>query len=346
MRNYSYVRLKKLPVSLFLHKKTVVLTIALAAASVVACLLSIALGEMRIHPLDVVRTLFGSGTEEQRIVIQSLRLPRMITAFLVGAGLAVAGSILQGIIRNPLASPDIIGITSGASVAAVAFISHLSGKVSIVWLPVASMAGAVVTSILIYLLAWKKGVTAIRLVLVGIGINFLLTSVTKVMLMMDQNFTAAQAYVWLVGTVYGTDWSIVWMILPWIAFFIPLALICARNVNVLQLGDDVAAATGSAVQRQRFSLLMISVALAGAAVSVGGAISFVGLIAPHMTRRLVGPAFGGVLPVSALIGGLMVVIADTIARTAFLPYDIPVGVFTAGVGAPFFIYLLYRNRHS
>ncbi|MBP3961531.1 FecCD family ABC transporter permease [Paenibacillus lignilyticus] len=222
----------------------------------------------------------------------------------------------------------------------------VSGTLSIAWLPVAAMAGAGITSILIYLLAWKKGVTPIRLVLIGIGINFLLASVTKVMLVMNPIYTASQAYVWLTGTVYGTDWKMVWTILPWVCVFIPLSFLFARNVNVLQMGDDIAKGVGSAAQRQRFVLLMISVALAGAAVSVGGAISFVGLIAPHMTRKLVGPAFGGVLPIAALIGGLMVVLADTVARTAFLPYDIPVGVFTAGIGAPFFIFLLYRNRNA
>ncbi|MFC5470624.1 FecCD family ABC transporter permease [Cohnella suwonensis] len=346
MKNYSHVRFGKLPISFLLHKRTIKLTIWLAIACFAAFLLSTALGDMRIHPFDVVRAIFGSGTEEQTIVVRTLRLPRIIAAFLVGASLASAGAILQGIIRNPLASPDIIGITSGASVAAVAFISYFAGTVSISWLPVAAMIGAGMTSIVIYLLAWKKGVTALRLVLIGIGMNFLLASMTKVMLVMNPIYTSAQAYVWLTGTVYGTDWSIVRMIVPWVCVFIPLAFALSRNMNVLQLGDDIASGAGSAVQRQRFVLLMISVALAGAAVSVGGAISFVGLIAPHMTRKLIGPSFGGLLPVSALIGGLMVVVADTVARTAFLPYDIPVGVFTAGIGAPFFIYLLYRNRNS
>jgi len=346
MKNLSHMRFNKVPVSFLIQKKSLLLTIVLTVTSIVAFLLSAALGDMRIHPLDVINAMFGNGTEEHLLVVQTLRLPRIIAAFLVGAALAVAGAILQGIIRNPLASPDIIGITGGASVAAVAFISYLSGTVSIVWLPVAAILGAGITSIVIYLLAWKNGVTAIRLVLIGIGINFLLASITKVMLVTNPIYTSSQAYVWLTGTVYGTDWSIVWMMLPWVAVFIPISFIFARNVNVLQLGDDIAAGAGSAVQRQRFTLLMISVALAGAAVSVGGAISFVGLIAPHITRRLVGPSFGSVLPVSALIGGLIVLLADTVARTAFLPYDIPVGVFTAGVGAPFFIYLLYRNRNS
>ncbi|GMK37475.1 putative siderophore transport system permease protein YfhA [Paenibacillus sp. CCS19] len=346
MKSGVTIRFDKPAVSLLIHKKTLLLVLFLTVLSVAAMLISTGLGDMRIRSLDVIRAIFGHGSQEHELIVRSLRLPRIITGFLVGMSLAAAGSILQGMIRNPLASPDIIGITSGASVAAVAFISYLSSSVSIIWLPVAAMAGAGAASIAIYLFAWKQGVTSIRLVLVGIGLNFLLAAATKVMLLKNPDYSTSQAYVWLVGTVYGSDWGLVTMIAPWIACFLPLAWLLARNVNVLQLGDDVAASVGSAVQRQRFMLLMISVALAGASVAAGGAISFIGLIAPHMARKLVGPSFGSVLPVSALIGGITVVVADTIARSAFPPYDIPVGVFTAGVGAPFFIYLLYRNRNA
>ncbi|MFD0672093.1 FecCD family ABC transporter permease [Cohnella sp. GCM10027633] len=346
MKAWIAVRIGKPAASQLIHKKTLLIVFALAAACIAAVVAGVALGDMRIHPFDVVRAMLGEGSVEHRFVVRTLRLPRVVVALLVGMALAVAGSILQGIIRNPLASPDIIGITSGASVAAVAFISYLSGTISIVWLPAAALAGAAAASLIVYLLAWKRGVTSIRLVLIGIGINFLLAAATKVMLLKNPDYSTSQAYVWLVGTVYGSDWGLVGMIAPWIAVFLPAAWLLARNVNALQLGDDVAASVGSAVQRQRFALLMVSVALAGVAVAAGGSISFVGLIAPHMARKLVGPSFGGALPVSALIGGITVVVADTVARVAFPPYDIPVGVFTAGVGAPFFIYLLYRNRNA
>ncbi|CAM4006634.1 iron ABC transporter permease [Paenibacillus alkaliterrae] len=345
MKYFSALRSGKLPVSIRFRRKTLSIAVALILANLAVLIISTGLGDMNIGPIDVVKTILGRGTDDHTIVIQTLRLPRIIAAFLVGASLAAAGAILQGVIRNPLASPDIIGITSGASVAAVAFITYFS-EVSIKWLPVAAMIGAGITSMIIYSLAWKKGVSAIRLVLIGIGMNFLLVSLTKVMLVLSPIYSSSEAYIWLTGTVYGTSWEMVWALLPWTFFFIPLAMANARNVNVLQLGDDIAAGVGSAVQRQRFVLMWISVALAGSAVAVGGGISFIGLIAPHMTRRMIGPSFGGVLPVSALIGGLIVVVADLIARTAFIPYDIPVGVFTAGVGAPFFIYLLYRNRNS
>lgn len=346
MKHASPLRSGKLPVSILLHKKTISITVALILANLAVLIISTGLGDMNIGPIDVLKTILGRGTDDHAIVIHTLRLPRIIAAFLVGASLAAAGAILQGVIRNPLASPDIIGITSGASVAAVAFITYFSETVSIKWLPVAAMIGAGITSMIIYSLAWKKGVSPIRLVLIGIGMNFLLVSLTKVMLVLSPIYSSSEAYIWLTGTVYGTSWEMVWALLPWTVFFIPLAMANARNVNVLQLGDDVAAGVGSAVQRQRFVLMWISVALAGSAVAIGGGIAFIGLIAPHMTRRMIGPSFGGVLPVSALIGGLIVVVADLIARTAFIPYDIPVGVFTAGVGAPFFIYLLYRNRNS
>jgi iron complex transport system permease protein len=322
------------------------IVLSLAIFSLLTILISMGIGDMHIPPLEVVRTLFGQGSEDHALVVNTLRLPRILVAFMAGIALAGAGALLQGLIRNPLASPDIIGITSGASVAAVFFITYLSPAVSIHWLPVAAMAGACITSILMYVLSWKKGVTPIRLVLIGIGINFLLVSITKVMLVLNPLYSAGEAYLWLTGTVYGSSWGNVWTLLPCLLVFIPLALLNARHVNVLQLGDDIATGVGSAVERHRLVSLLISVALAGSAVAVAGGISFVGLIAPHMARKLVGPSMRVVLPVSTLIGGLMLVLADLVARTLFLPKDIPVGVFTAGIGAPFFIYLLYRNRNG
>jgi iron complex transport system permease protein len=156
---------------------------------------------------------------------------------------------------------------------------------------------------------------------------------------------ASEAYIWLTGTVYGSTWENVRTLAPWTLILIPVAFMFVRHVNIQQLGEDIATGMGSTVQRNRFYLLMISVGLAGSAVAVGGGIGFVGLIAPHMARKLVGAAFGSVLPVSALIGGIIVVLADLAARTVFIPLDVPVGILTSGIGAPFFIYLLYRNRN-
>lgn len=149
----------------------------------------------------------------------------------------------------------------------------------------------------------------------------------------------------MTGSIYGTNWKVVMYLLPWLAIFLPLAIIFGRSLNAQQLGDEVATGIGHPVQKHRVLLLLISVALAGAAVAAGGAIGFVGLLAPHIGRKMVGPSMGVLLPVSGLIGALIVLLADWVARTAFAPLDLPVGIFTAAVGAPFFIYLLYMNRN-
>jgi iron complex transport system permease protein len=319
-----------------------VLTVLLAAAMV----LSAGLGNRLFSPMDVLQTILGQGTVEHSLIIGMLRLPRIMIAAFVGAALGVSGAILQGIIRNPLASPDIMGITGGAAFTAVAFITYLSGSVSIAWLPVAAFLGAGFIAVLIYVLAWNHGVTPTRLVLIGIGISAVTGASTLFMIILSPMKAAGQAYIWLTGSIYGASWDHVFTLLPWTAVFIPLACVYSRNITVQELGDDVARSLGASVQRHRFILLLISVCLAGSAVAIAGAIGFVGLVAPHIARKIVGPSYGSLIPLAALIGGLLVIIADTIARTAFLPHDIPAGVFTAAVGAPFFIYLLYRSRHQ
>ncbi len=331
--------------SFLADKKAIVVTTCLFLLACFVMVLSTGMGEIKISPLEVIYSILGKGTEEHALVVQTLRLPRVLTAFLAGACLAVAGAILQGMIRNPLASPDIIGITGGAAVGAVGFMIYLSGSLSIHWLPLAAMTGAGVISFLIYLLSWNKGVTPVRLVLIGIGVATAMGAITKMMLLSASIYSASQAYVWLTGSVYGSTWDHVRLMIPWTVIFLPLAYIYARKINIQALGDEIATSVGSTVQRERFILLAISVILAGAAVSVAGAIGFVGLIAPHLSRKLVGPSFGNLLPVSLLLGGVIVVVADLIGRTAFSPSDIPAGVFTSGIGAPFFIYLLFRNRN-
>ncbi|MCP3773097.1 iron ABC transporter permease [Paenibacillus sp. MZ04-78.2] len=346
MKLYNSVRFRGGAVSFLIHRKSVRITLLLFVACLAVAIVSTGLGEMVISPLDVIRSVFGMGAEEHAMVIQKIRLPRIIVALLVGASLAAAGAILQGIIRNPLSSPDITGVTGGASVGAVTFLTYFLGVLSIRWLPVAAMLGAAIVSIILYLLAWKKGVTPIRLVLVGIGMAALMSAATTMMIVFSPTNDPAQVYLWLTGSVYASNWENVLTILPWTVILIPLAFIMARHVNIGQLGDDIASSAGSAVEWNRLILLFISVALAGSAVSVAGGIGFVGLIAPHMARKLVGSSFENVLPVAALLGGAVVMLADLVGRTLFLPLDIPVGVFTSAIGAPFFIYLLYTKRNS
>lgn len=346
MKETIMVRSKKDTVSFLIERKAAFAIAVLAILVLLAAVAGPSLGSDILSPLEVLRTILGLNAGEHDFVVLTLRLPRVLLSLLVGAALGMSGAILQGVIRNPLASPDVIGITGGAAVAAVGFVSLLGGALSIKLLPAFAVAGAITTSMVIYALAWKEGVTPIRLVLIGIGMSAITGAGTMFMLILSPFYTAGQAYIWLTGSVYGASWADVYTILPVIVLIVPLALWLARSLNAQAFGDDLAAGLGVAVQRHRMALLFCSVLLAGFAVSVVGTLGFVGLIAPHIARKLAGRMFGSVLLVSALLGALLVFSADLIGRTAFLPLDVPAGVFTAGVGAPFFLYLLFKNRNQ
>ena len=275
-------------ISVQLEKRTIIILSVLLFLTLSLFLAALSMGSTMIRPVEVIKYFLHMRSDEYGFIIEVWRLPRILLALLVGAALGVSGLILQGIVRNPLGSPDIIGITGGASFAAVVFITYFTGMVSIKWLPVAAIFGAGTISLVIYLLAWKNGVSSIRLVLIGIGIATAMGALTTMMMVLGNNYTTSQAYLWLTGSVYGANWDDVYSMLPWVLFFIPLALVFARTMNALELGDSVAAGLGMKVQLQRFILLFVSVALAGSAVAYAGGIGFVGLIAPHISRKLVG----------------------------------------------------------
>ncbi|MDI2585744.1 MULTISPECIES: iron ABC transporter permease [unclassified Psychrobacillus] len=351
MSQYKNFRPMKGRVSFLLDKKATIVLIVLMIVAGAIFVLSTGMGDMKLSPLAVLKVFFGGGTEMETLVVQSFRLPRIIVALIVGMALAVAGGILQGIIRNPLASPDVLGLTGGASVAVVSFLAFFSDQnnaltVSIKWMPLAAFAGATIIAMLVYFLAWKNGVSPIRIVLIGIGISALMQALTTLMMIMGPIYRASQANIWITGTVYGSSWSNVAILVPWTIIFIVIAFFMVKNINILELGEDIATGVGGHIQRHRFLLLLISTALVGGSVAFAGGIGFVGLMAPHMARRLVGSSFGALLPVSAFIGAILVMLADLIGRTMFSPLEIPAGVFTAGIGAPYFIYLLFKTRNA
>ncbi|MEM6593083.1 MAG: iron ABC transporter permease, partial [Cyanobacteria bacterium P01_C01_bin.73] len=272
------------------------------------------------------------------------RLPRALVALLVGMGLATAGTILQGLTRNPLAAPGIIGINSGASLVAVAFIVLLPNA-PISWLPVAAFLGGLGAAIAIYLFAWNQGSSPVRLILVGVGLTSLTGAFTSLMITFGNIYDVSQAMVWLTGSVYGRSWEHLWPLLPWLIIFLPLTLVLARDLDTLNLGDTLAQGLGSRIEWTRSVLLLCTVALAGASVATAGTIGFVGLMAPHLARQLVGPSHAGLLPVAALAGAGIVELADLVGRLLFAPIELPCGVITAIIGAPYFLWLLYRNRN-
>ena len=344
-KQWLIIRPKVLPISFHLDRRVPVILLVLTLVTLLAMVLSVGYGEYPISPVDVVKTLLGIPTAngDYAFIINTLRLPRTIVAFLVGVGLAIAGTITQGITRNPLAAPEIIGVNAGATLAAVSLLVLLPNT-PVSLLPFAAFGGALTVALLIYLLAWQGGSSPVRLILVGIGFELIVGALTDIMITFGEINTVSQALVWLAGSVYGRTWSQVYSLIPWIIIFGAIALLLTRELNTLNLGDEVARGLGSRVEWQRGLLLLTSVALAGASVATAGAVGFVGLMSPHLGRQLVGASHQGLLPVSAIIGGMLVVIADLLGRVLFAPLELPCGIITAAVGAPYFVYLLINTR--
>lgn len=306
--------------------------------------LSLGLGSFPTSFQEILYALATPQDSDIAFIVWELRLPRLLLAVLVGAALAVAGAILQGIVRNPLASPDVIGITSGAALAAVTFLALFGTTLSIHWLPVAALIGALLAALLVFLLAWRGSVTPSRLVLVGIGLSAAMGALTTLLIVVSDDAAAMVAYVWLTGSLYAAQWQDVLGMLPWLLVAVPLCLSQARHMDAMALGDQVAQGLGVSLLRSRLVMMACSVVLAGAAVAFAGGLSFVGLIAPHIAARLVGRGFARLAPTAALVGALIVLYADLLGRVAFLPKDLPAGIFVSGMGAPFFVYLLHRSR--
>ncbi|QQK80017.1 iron ABC transporter permease [Salicibibacter cibi] len=329
-------------------KRTIWIYVAIVGLIICVFLLSLQMGTMTIAPLDVWRTMMGEGTDQHALVLFEFRLPRMVTALLVGAGLAISGAILQSLSRNELADPGILGINAGAGLAVVLFIYFFQGSSTslgetVFALPIFAFVGALTAAFLIYTLAWKKGVTPIRLVLVGIGLNAGFTAILIVFQLRMNPDDFMQATVWLNGDIWGTSWTSTLAVLPWMLLLIPLVMAQARNLNVMRLGDPSAVSLGIKVERTRRRLLVWAVMLAGASVSVGGAISFLGLVAPHIARRLVGPRHQVMIPTAAMMGALILLFADMVGRNLLSPSEIPVGIVVAVIGAPYFLYLLMKT---
>ncbi|WP_254450399.1 FecCD family ABC transporter permease [Cohnella herbarum] len=305
--------------------------------------LNVILGERLIPAIEAIRTALGIGNEEYAFTIRQLRLPRALTGFLVGCGLALSGTILQIITRNPLASPGVIGLNSGAAAAVVAVIT-LIPSFPISRLPIVAFLGALMAAVIIYILSWRKGSSTVRMLLVGIAISAMAGALITYLLTIGEIFQVTQASIWMAGSLYGRTWIHFWPLLPWLALLFPLILLFARRLNLFQLGDESVKGLGIRLESTRFILILISVGLAGSAVSMAGTIAFVGLMAPHMALHLVGSSSMKRLPVAALIGGLFVMSADLLGRILFSPYEIPAGLITAVIGAPYMIYLLLRRN--
>ncbi|MFF4806534.1 FecCD family ABC transporter permease [Streptomyces sp. NPDC001351] len=322
------------------------------AATVVALLLLVALaasvlligtGDFPISAGDVLKTLAGGGNAGQEFIVNELRLPRVLVGLLVGASLGLGGALFQAVTRNPLGSPDVLGLGQGATAGALVMIVLFSGSAAQVTM--GALVGGLATGLAIYLLAWKRGVHGYRLVLVGIGVSAIVTAVNSYLLTVSDLVDAARAVVWMTGSLSGRDWEQVWPLLGLCAVLVPLVLANARGLRMMEMGDDVSNALGVRVERVRALLMVAAVLLTATATAAAGPVSFVALTAPQLARRLTRSPGPNLLS-SLCMGAALLVGADWISQRAFGADQLPVGVVTGVLGGVYLLWLLVTERRA
>ncbi|MGB5945720.1 FecCD family ABC transporter permease [Paenisporosarcina sp.] len=328
-------------------RKQRLLLIVFSVLITATAVIGLGLGYSSVSYDRIIPTILGQGEFKEEFVLFSVRLPRIVITLLAGMALALSGALLQGITRNELADPGIIGINAGAGVAVAIFFLYFPAEAGsfIYVLPFVAFLGALLTAVIIYVFSYSRttGMQPVRLVLVGVGMSMALSGAMIVMISSADRIKVDFIARWLAGDIWGTDWPFVLAILPWLIVLVPFALMKANRLNILGLGEPVAIGVGLSVQKERIVLTLAAVALAASAVSVTGGISFIGLMAPHIARTLIGPRHQLFLPLSLLIGGWLLLIADTIGRNIVEPNGLPAGVMVALIGAPYFIYLLTKK---
>ncbi|MEZ0110141.1 iron complex transport system permease protein [Catenulispora sp. EB89] len=321
-------------------------TLALCAAclALLVALVGVALstGQFHIPFFDALRALFGAGDSATVLVVQQFRAPRVIAALVAGAALAVAGSMTQRLLRNPLASPDVIGVTGGASVGAVLVLAV--GSVPAAFTPVAAVAGGLLVAALLGASAWRSRVSVTRLVLVGVAIQQGLAAVVNLMIVRFPEELAGQALQWTSGSLYGRTWAEIWIAGGAIVVVGAGAALMQRHVAVLDLGDESAGGLGLDPRRSRLGLLLLAVVLASLAAALAGPVGFVALVVPHIVRRLAGPPTAATLALTALTGALLLLAADYVALNLLPIRGLPAGTVTATLGAPWLLWLMARSQ--
>jgi iron complex transport system permease protein len=330
------------PLSGVVRPRLAAVCAGLAVATFLVFCWGMSVGEIPLGLTDVMRAVAGGGDPGTRLIVQELRLPRAMAGLLVGIAFGISGALFQTMTLNPLASPDMIGITQGAGAAVVAGL--VLGRDAGLSTPSLGLVGALAAALLVYALAWKRGTTGYRIVLVGIGVSWICTSVTDYLMARGGQFQAQAALGWLVGNLNGRGWNEVRPLALALAVLVPASLLLGRRLRTLQLGDDVAKGLGTPVQPVRLATLLTGVGLVAFGTAAAGPVAFVALAAPQVAQRLARTAWPP--PVAAgLTGGLMVVSADLIARELIPGTELPVGVVTGVLGAPVLLWLLVRaNR--
>lgn len=332
------------------HTRSRAVTVALCIIAVGSFLLSMTIGQFPVSPAGVLQALFGAGDPATGYIVTGLRLPRAAVGFVAGAMLALAGAMTQSFTRNPLASPDVIGITGGASVFAVATIAFSGGTYDVgpavtqYGVPVAAAVGGVLAAGVLMVLSWCGDLASDRLVLVGIGLAAMTTAAVSWLLISASLSQAGQASVWLTGSLNARGTDQLWPMLVVAAVLVPAAALLRRPLVAMSLGDDVARSLGTSLRTTQVATAAVAALIAATAVAAAGPVQFVALVAPQVALRLTGRSEIPLLA-SAATGAALVTLADVVGRTV-TSFEIPVGLITAAVGAPFLIYLLLRRKAS
>jgi iron complex transport system permease protein len=330
--------------SVTFRPRAVIAGAACVVVALVGAVLAIGSGEYPMTPSDVLRTLAGQGAAADAFIVSELRLPRVVTALVVGAALALGGAVFQSVVRNPLGSPDVLGFTHGAATGALIAIVVAGGGSTA--LAGGALLGGTVTGVLVYGLAWRRGMHGYRLVLVGIGVAAILTGVNGYLLTRAQITEAGRAVLWMTGSLNGRGWEDVLPLLGAMAVLVPAVLLgCARGLRMMEMGDDAAYALGVRVEHVRLVLLGSAVLLVSLAAAAAGPVAFVALTAPQLARRLTKSPGPNLLP-SMWMGAALLVAADLAAQRAFGGHELPVGVVTGVLGGGYLVWLLATERRA
>lgn len=331
------LRCRRGGLSLRVAPRSIAVGVALVIALLAVSAITLATGEFRLPLGEVLRALAGQGSGAAEFIVTTLRAPRLLTALLVGAALAVSGAVLQSLSGNSLGSPDFIGITGGSATGALLVIVVIHG--GMLQIAAGALLGGLATAVVIYLLAFSRGVTGSRFVLVGIGVSAMLLAANSYLISRAGLTDALAAQAWLIGSLNGRGWEQVVPIAGAVVILLPLGLCHARGLAMLEMGDDAAKALGVGVERARFVLLLVSVGLAALATAVAGPIAFVAMAAPRIARQLTSSA-GPCLVPAALTGALLLSVGDLAVQRVFSPAQLPVGIATGALGGLYLIWLL------
>lgn len=328
-----------------------VIALILISLLFVSLILYLSWGSYKISPLDIIKTLLGEGTKLQKAALLNIRVPRLLVGISVGIALSTAGVLLQTITKNELADSGIIGINAGAAVAAVVFISLKTanyyselGNLSIYVLPFMAIIGAGISAVVIYFLSGRNRIRPKRLLLIGLGINAGLNAFITFFTFRGGVSDYNRVLIWISGSLWGSGWNYAKIITPLVILMFILVLFNYKKLDVLNLSDEHATCLGLNLNKERKKFLTFAVILAGGATAFAGNVGFIGLISPHIARRLVGPYHKNLLIISAIISAIIILVADAVSRNLFSPIEIPVGITISILGVPYFIYLMMKEK--